>query len=887
MAIGKNVKGDKLISGEVKEAPEKKKVSNGKNEDVSTSLSGDVLIQSLDQAVDAIIMIDSSKKINFFNKSAEKLFGYKAKEVLGENVKKIVPMEHQKVHDKYVDDNIKTKVDKVVGQGRELPMVRKDGSGFWGHLSLSKVSTANETFYTAFIKDISEQKKLEEEAKIGMERLNGTLEQALDAVIMIDSSKSITFFNKRAEELFKYDRDEVLGQNVRKIVPVQHQAPHDSYVDNNIKSGVNKVVGKGRELLMNDKHGNEFWGHLSLSKVQIGDETYYTSFIKDISQERENKLNMMAQLGAIDASFAYIEFDLNGNVLTANDNFLKTMQYSMDEIRGNHHMQFVEAEYAASSDYKNFWNNLRKGVAQIGEFKRVKKDGSEIWLNATYSPARNQEGEIVKFVKIAQDFTDVVKTRLVAEGINEAVNTGWASIEFTPEGNIVSANDNFINGMGYRSLSEIKGQHHRIFCDSEYARSIDYQRFWEELAHGKVQSGEIKRVKKDGSEIWLNANYTPVKDESGRVVKVIKIATDISAVKIPVMEVSDIIRRMSNGDLTTEFDMQAEGYVMEMGDALNQAIKNLNTLLTNIETSSVVIGDAASNSMDLTDNMKKNAREVAAAISQIAKGAQDQAMKTDESAKLVADVLESSTNMETKSDIINKAAEMGQKLSNEGLEIMKVLVENMTGINESAGLTSSSIEILTQRAEEIGRTLNVITDIAAQTNLLALNAAIEAARAGDAGRGFAVVAEEIRKLAEDSRKSAVDIEKIIGDVQKDTQAAGKAIDNMSVSVKDGGKATGNAEKIFQEIANSTEETFKISTEIRDMSSTQKSAVDTVAKNIEQIVVVAEETAAGAQQVASSSQELNSSMEEIANASAKLSEISAELQAGVNQFTLKK
>ena len=249
--------------------------------------------------------------------------------------------------------------------------------------------------------------------------------------------------------------------------------------------------------------------------------------------------------------------------------------------------------------------------------------------------------------------------------------------------------------------------------------------------------------------------------------------------------------------------------------------------------------------------------------------------------------MSSANEMEKKANVINKAAERGLESSNQGLKTVKILVENMTGIKESAGQTSQSIGVLTKRTEEIGRTLNVITDIASQTNLLALNAAIEAARAGDAGRGFAVVAEEIRKLAEDSRKSAVEIEKIIGDVQKDTTAAGKAIDTMEASVKEGNKSTVEAEKIFQEIAKSTEETFGASKEIQSATLTQKESIGSVVKNIEQIVVVSEETAAGTQQVASSSQQMNGGMLEIAKAGDELSAVAAELQAGVTQFKLKK
>ncbi|MDH5597496.1 MAG: PAS domain S-box protein [Cyclobacteriaceae bacterium] len=719
---------------------------------------------TLDQAVDSVVTINSNKEITFYNKAAERMFGYTAEEVMGKNVRMIVPAIHQKNHDNYVDANLKTGVNKVIGTGRDLEMVRKDGSQFWGFLSLSKVEFEGETQYTAFIKDISAQKAQEAETKAAITKMNETLEQAIDAVITINSNKEVLFFNKVAEKMFGYDRSEVLGNNVKMIVPAIHQKDHDNYVDSNIKTGVNKVIGKGRDLEMDRKDGSTFWGNLSLSKVEVDGEILYTAFIKDITEEL-----------------------------------------------------------------------------------RIKEQ---------------------------------------ALSVTSAVDTGYAMIEFTVEGNIINANSNFVSGMGYAHLDEIKGRHHRIFCESEYANSNDYVDFWKSLRAGKVQTGEIKRIKKDGELVWLQASYCPITNEEGKIIKVIKIATDISSVKIPVMKVSEIIRGIAGGDLTTTFDMVADGYVKEMGDALNTAINNLNDLMKNISQSSDVVSDSAGTSLQMVEGMKKNTKEVAAAISQIAKGAQDQAQRTDESAKLVQEVLESANNMEISSEKINKTAAQGQQSSENGLKIIRNLVENMEGISSSAGLTSASIGVLTQRADEIGRTLNVITDIAAQTNLLALNAAIEAARAGDAGRGFAVVAEEIRKLAEDSRKSAIDIEKIIGDVQKDTLSAGKAIETMEKSVKDGNSATRDAESIFEEIAKSSEETFNFSKEIQDATVAQKSSIDVVAKNIEQIVVVAEETAAGAQQVASSSQELNGGMEDIGNSSAKLSEIASELQAGVNQFKLK-
>jgi methyl-accepting chemotaxis protein len=210
----------------------------------------------------------------------------------------------------------------------------------------------------------------------------------------------------------------------------------------------------------------------------------------------------------------------------------------------------------------------------------------------------------------------------------------------------------------------------------------------------------------------------------------------------------------------------------------------------------------------------------------------------------------------------------------------------MNEIQESAKNTSSSINILTQRSEEIARTLNIITDIASQTNLLALNAAIEAARAGDAGRGFAVVAEEIRKLAEDSRKSAIDIEKVIREVQKDISSAGKSIETMESSVKNGNQASRESEHVFSGIQSSSTENFDLSKQIVEATTNQREAIQNTVKNIEKIVVVSEETASGTEQIASSTKELSQGMNEVTTTSKDLADVANQLQNSISKFKLK-
>ncbi|SKC53865.1 methyl-accepting chemotaxis protein [Ohtaekwangia koreensis] len=638
-------------------------------------------------------------------------------------------------------------------------------------------------------------------------------------------------------------------------------------------------IAQSGEYAFVDKEGNAVWLLISYTPVtdSKGKVVKIVTMSKNITESKTKYSDYEGQINAINKSQAVISFNLDGTILDANDNFLKSLGYTIEEVRGKHHSIFVDSAYGQSQAYKEFWQKLNRGEFIADEFKRIGKDGKEIWIQASYNPILDLDGKLFKVVKFATDITDQKLKNADYQGQIDAVAKSNAVIEFNMDGTIIHANDNFLKTVGY-TLNEIKGKHHQMFVSADYARTTEYRAFWDTLNRGEFFVGTYTRLNKRGNEIYLQASYNPILDLNGKPFKVVKYALDMT-------EIIRVIKGMANGDLSQRCDISIDngGLTSE----INRALDNLNSVMGNISQGSEVVAKSSDLLQKKVEDMRRNTTEVAAAIAQMAKGAQDQAQRTDESSKLVNHVLASANEMEKKANVINKAAESGLESSKQGVQTVKVLVENMTEIKDSAGQTSQSITVLTKRTEEIGRTLNVITDIASQTNLLALNAAIEAARAGDAGRGFAVVAEEIRKLAEDSRKSAVEIEKIISDVQKDTAAAGKAIDTMEASVRQGNKSSNEAEKIFLEIARSTEETFGSSKEIQTATVTQKDFITSVVKNIEQIVVVSEETAAGTQQVASSSQQMSNGMMEIAKAGDELSAVAAELQAGTTQFKLKK
>ena len=235
-----------------------------------------------------------------------------------------------------------------------------------------------------------------------------------------------------------------------------------------------------------------------------------------------------AKLAALDRSQAVIEFALDGTILTANANFLSVMGYRLEEIQGQHHSLFVDQATRSSPEYRAFWAALGRGEHQAAEYKRIGKDGREVWIQASYNPLLGRNGKPYKVVKFATDITREKRRNAEFESQIAAIGRSQAVIEFKLDGTILTANENFLAALGYR-LEEIQGQHHRLFVEPATRDSREYQDFWAALGRGEYQAAEYKRLGKGGREIWIQASYNPILDSSGRPYKVVKFATDITA----------------------------------------------------------------------------------------------------------------------------------------------------------------------------------------------------------------------------------------------------------------------------------------------------------------------------------------------------------------------
>jgi methyl-accepting chemotaxis protein len=434
---------------------------------------------------------------------------------------------------------------------------------------------------------------------------------------------------------------------------------------------------------------------------------------------------------ALSRSQAMIEFDLEGNILFANENFCQALGYQLSEITGRHHRMFCDAQYVTTADYTKFWDGLRSGIFNASEFKRVRKDGSTIWIEASYNPIFRGK----KPYKVVKSAIDITAKKLKASeetSVLDAISKSQAVIEFTPQGEILHANANFCNTLNYE-LSEIVGRHHRMFCEQNYTTTAEYAEFWRGLARGEFRSDEFVRYGKGGKEVWIQAAYNPIFDAKGTVTKVVKFATDVTPRMTAIGALGRGLRALADGDLSqhlgTAFVPSMEKVRNDFNEVVARLRETMQTVAHNtagIASGSSEIRVAADQLSQRTEQQAASLEETAAALEQITTTVSDSAKRADEAGRLVSRTKE---NAELSGEIVHKA------------------ISAMDSISKSSG--------------EITNIIGVIDDIAFQTNLLALNAGVEAARAGEAGKGFAVVAQEVRELAQRSASAAKEIKNLI------------------------------------------------------------------------------------------------------------------------------
>src|ERR1700741_4363689 len=291
--------------------------------------------------------------------------------------------------------------------------------------------------------------------------------------------------------------------------------------------------------------------------------------------DRASAQAALARMAALDRSQAVIEFELDGTVVTANENFLRVLGYSLVEIQGKHHSLFVDAAERESAAYREFWASLNRGEFRSGEYKRLAKGGREVWIEASYNPVLGKDGRPVKVVKFATNITEKKIRSMTDASKIGAIDRAQAVIEFKLDGTIVAANANFLNAMGY-TLGEIQGRHHSMFVVAAERESADYREFWAKLNRGEYQAAEYKRMGKGGKEVWIRASYNPLIDEAGKPFGVVKFASDVTAQKLKNADLAGQIEAIGKSQAVIEFNLDGtiiianDNFLKAMGYSLGE-----------------------------------------------------------------------------------------------------------------------------------------------------------------------------------------------------------------------------------------------------------------------------------------------------------------------------
>jgi methyl-accepting chemotaxis protein len=554
-----------------------------------------------------------------------------------------------------------------------------------------------------------------------------------------------------------------------------------------------------------------------------------------VSKTSDNR-EFEAVVAAIGKSQAFVEFQMDGTVLAANENFLHMLGYTADEIRGKHHGMFVEEAYRRSTEYEEFWAALNRGQYQAGEYKRIAKSGREVWFQASYNPILDLNGKPYKVVELATDITARVNAARDAA-------RAQAMVENMPTNMIYADADLILRYVNPASARTLKGlePYLPVKVEDLIGQSIDI--FHKNPAHQRAILAEPRKNLPRKSPIKIGPEAVellvcPIYGEGGKHVgtmvtweivtkrleaeqrerdKIEEERLAAETLRQKVEEILDVVQRAAQGDLTLAITVNGQDPIGQVGEGLAGFFRDLRASLGKIGQSAQSVGAASEQLTAISQQLAGNAEETAAQATVVSAA-------SEEVSKNVGVVAASSDEMLASIREIAKSA-------NESARVAR----NAVGVANS---TNHTIARLGDSSIEIGKVIKVITSIAQQTNLLALNATIEAARAGEAGKGFAVVANEVKELAKETARATEEIGQKIEAIQGDSKAAVNAIGEVSSIIN-------QINDLSNTIASAVEQQTATTNEIGRNVSEAARGTNEIARNITGVATAAQDTTSGA------------------------------------------
>jgi methyl-accepting chemotaxis protein len=639
-----------------------------------------------------------------------------------------------------------------------------------------------------------------------IQRAQGVIEFALDG--------TITWANEAFLKLVGYTLEEVLGKHHRIFVPAaqrdsgEYRAFWEKLARGEFQSGRQKRV---------HKDGQVVWYRATYNPIADakGKLTKVVAYATDITETIRKSKEYEGELKAVSNAQAVAEFALNGTVLSANENFLKTVGYTLEEVRGKHHGMFVDPAHRESGDYRAFWEKLARGEFDAGQYRRVAKGGREVWIQATYNPILDMDDKPFKVVEYATDITEQVRQSEMNAAFKGALDNLSSNVMVADTSlNIIYLN-NAMREMAGAVQVDFRKELPNFAVDTLLGSSVDV--FHKNPAHQRNLLAGLSKTFTSQFKIGgrtMRLSVSPMVDAGGkRLGTVIEWADRTAELGIEA-EIKTLVQNANAGDLTHRMDVDGKsGVFAEIGKGINQLTENMSEVVSLVQSAATEVARGAVEISQGNSDLSQRTEEQASSLEQTASSME----------QMTSTVKQNADNASTASQLAKAARDQADK----GGTVVGQAIRAMTDINDAS--------------KKIVDIIGVIDEIAFQTNLLALNAAVEAARAGEQGRGFAVVASEVRNLAGRSASAAKEIKGLIQDSVR--------------KVEEGSQLVSQSGQTLDHIVTAVKKVSDIIGEIAGASREQSAGIDQVNKAVIQLDQMTQQNAALVEQASAASESM--------------------------------